>query len=47
ITTHSGMPVSLNEIKYVGGKGPLLMIGPISGSASSEYDTLVAELTAK
>ncbi|GIQ92475.1 hypothetical protein KIPB_016266, partial [Kipferlia bialata] len=47
ITTHSGMPVSLNEIKYVGGRGPLLKIGPVSGVASPLYDALVAELTAK
>jgi 2-dehydropantoate 2-reductase len=31
ITAHSGMPVSMNEVRYVGGLGPLLVIGPYDG----------------
>jgi 2-dehydropantoate 2-reductase len=31
ITAHSGMSVSMNEVRYVGGLGPLLVISPYEG----------------
>lgn len=31
ITAHSGMPVGMNEVRYVGGLGPFLVIGPFDG----------------
>ncbi len=31
IMVHSGMPVSMKEVRYVGDLGPLLVIGPYDG----------------
>jgi 2-dehydropantoate 2-reductase len=44
ITAHSGMPVSMNEVRYVGGLGPLLVIGPLDGVRRPPFETLVSEL---
>ncbi|HSH68485.1 MAG TPA: 2-dehydropantoate 2-reductase N-terminal domain-containing protein, partial [Deferrisomatales bacterium] len=37
ITAHSGMPVGMNEIRYVGGLGPLLVIGPYDGTPRAPF----------
>ncbi len=44
ITAHSGMPVGMNEVRYVGGLGPLLVIGPFDGNRRPGFDRLVAAL---
>ncbi|GAB4283114.1 MAG: 2-dehydropantoate 2-reductase [Deferrisomatales bacterium] len=44
ITAHSGMPVGMNEVRYVGGLGPLLVIGPYDGVRRPAFDALVARL---
>ncbi|GAB4249248.1 MULTISPECIES: ketopantoate reductase family protein [Deferrisoma] len=44
ITAHSGMPVGMNEVRYVGGLGPLLVIGPFDGVRRPGFERLVAEL---
>ena len=41
ITAHSGMPISMNEVKYVGGLGPLLVIGPYDGVSRPEFENMV------
>jgi 2-dehydropantoate 2-reductase len=41
ITAHSGMPVSMNEVRYVGGLGPLLVIGPFDGKIRSGFEKMV------
>jgi 2-dehydropantoate 2-reductase len=41
ITAHSGMAVSMNEIRYVGGLGPLLVIGPYDGVIRPGFEKLV------
>lgn len=41
ITAHSGMPVSMNEVRYVGGLGPLLVIGPYDGVSRPGFDAMV------
>lgn len=46
ITAHSGMPVGLNEVRYVGGLGPLLVIGPYDGVRRPAFDALIAKLEA-
>jgi 2-dehydropantoate 2-reductase len=43
ITAHSGMPVSMNEVRYVGGLGPLLVIGPYDGVARPGFEKMVRE----
>jgi 2-dehydropantoate 2-reductase len=43
ITAHSGMPVSLNEVRYVGGLGPLLVIGPYDGVSRQGFEKMVGE----
>ena len=42
ITAHSGMPVSINEVRYVGGLGPLLVIGPYDGVSRPGFENMVA-----
>jgi len=42
ITAHSGMPVSMNEVRYVGGLGPLLVIGPYDGVVRPGFERMVA-----
>lgn len=44
ITAHSGMPVGMNEIRYVGGLGPLLVIGPYDGVSRPGFENLVVQL---
>ncbi|MEW6487259.1 MAG: 2-dehydropantoate 2-reductase [Thermodesulfobacteriota bacterium] len=44
ITAHSGMPVGMNEVRYVGGLGPLLVIGPYDGVARPGFGRLVEAL---
>ncbi len=44
ITAHSGMPVGMNEVRYVGGLGPLLVIGPFDGNRRPGFERLVAAL---
>jgi 2-dehydropantoate 2-reductase len=44
ITAHSGMPVSMNEVRYVGGLGPLLVIGPYDGVTRPGFEKLVGQL---
>ncbi len=44
ITAHSGMPVGMNEVRYVGGLGPLLVIGPYDGVRRPGFEGLVAAL---
>ncbi|MDF1553797.1 MAG: 2-dehydropantoate 2-reductase [Deferrisomatales bacterium] len=44
ITAHSGMPVGMNEIRYVGGLGPLLVIGPYDGVVRPEFQGVVSRL---
>jgi 2-dehydropantoate 2-reductase len=41
ITAHSGMPVSMNEVRYVGGLGPLLVIGPFDGVVRPGFEKMV------
>ncbi|MHB8767066.1 MAG: ketopantoate reductase family protein [Deferrisomatales bacterium] len=41
ITAHSGMPVGMNEVRYVGGLGPLLVIGPYDGRRRPAFEALV------
>ncbi len=43
ITAHSGMPVSMNEVRYVGGLGPLLVIGPFDGVSRPGFEKMVAQ----
>jgi 2-dehydropantoate 2-reductase len=43
ITAHSGMPVSMNEVRYVGGLGPLLVIGPYDGIFRPEFEHMVEQ----
>ena len=44
ITAHSGMPVGMNEIRYVGGLGPLLVIGPYDGVVRPGFERVVSRL---
>lgn len=44
ITAHSGMPVGMNEVRYVGGLGPLLVIGPYDGVERPGFGRLVEAL---
>ena len=44
ITAHSGMPVGMNEVRYVGGLGPLLVIGPYDGVRRPAFERLVGDL---
>ena len=46
ITAHSGMPVSMNEVRYVGGLGPLLVIGPYDGVSRPGFENMVEEFQA-
>jgi 2-dehydropantoate 2-reductase len=46
ITAHSGMPVSINEVRYVGGLGPLLVIGPYDGVSRPGFENMVAQFQA-
>jgi 2-dehydropantoate 2-reductase len=46
ITAHSGMPVAMNEVRYVGGLGPLLVIGPFDGVRRPSFDRFVTALQA-
>jgi 2-dehydropantoate 2-reductase len=46
ITAHSGMPVSMNEVRYVGGFGPLLVIGPYDGVSRPGFNNMVAQFKA-
>ena len=46
ITAHSGMPVSMNEVRYVGGLGPLLVIGPYDGVVRPGFETMVGQFQA-
>jgi 2-dehydropantoate 2-reductase len=46
ITAHSGMPVSMNEVRYVGGLGPLLVIGPYDGVFRPGFKTMVEQFQA-
>ncbi|GAB6909227.1 hypothetical protein JCM12296A_50680 [Desulfosarcina cetonica] len=41
ITAHSGMPISMNEVRYVGGLGPLLVIGPYDGVVRPVFENMV------
>ena len=43
ITAHSGMPVSMNEVRYVGGLGPLLVIGPYDGVFRSGFEDMIKQ----
>ncbi len=43
ITAHSGMPVSMNEVRYVGGLGPLLVIGPYDGVVRPTFEKMVMQ----
>ena len=43
ITAHSGMPVSMNEVRYVGGLGPLLVIGPYDGVFRPGFENMVGQ----
>jgi len=44
ITAHSGMPVGMNEVRYVGGLGPLLVIGPYDGVERPSFVDFVDRL---
>lgn len=44
ITAHSGMGVGLNEVRYVGGLGALLTVGPFAGEAPETFRLLVDKL---
>lgn len=46
ITAHSGMPVSMNEVRYIGGLGPLLVIGPYDGVSRSGFENMVERFQA-
>jgi 2-dehydropantoate 2-reductase len=46
ITAHSGMPVSMNEVRYVGGLGPLLVIGPYDGISRPGFEKMVERFQA-
>ncbi|CAB1071124.1 2-dehydropantoate 2-reductase (EC [Olavius algarvensis Delta 1 endosymbiont] len=46
ITAHSGMPVSMNEVRYVGGLGPLLVIGPFDGVSRPGFNNMVEQFQA-
>ncbi len=46
ITAHSGMAVGMNEVRYVGGLGPLLVIGPYDGVRRPGFEGLVGALGA-
>jgi 2-dehydropantoate 2-reductase len=46
ITAHSGMPVSMNEVRYVGGLGPLLVIGPHDGVSRPGFEKMVEQFQA-
>ena len=46
ITAHSGMPVSMNEVRYVGGLGPLLVIGPYDGVPRQGFKNMVEQFQA-
>ena len=46
ITAHSGMPVSMNEVRYVGGLGPLLVIGPYDGVSRPGFKNMVEQFQA-
>jgi 2-dehydropantoate 2-reductase len=46
ITAHSGMPVSMNEVRYVGGLGPLLVIGPYDGISRPGFEDMVEQFKA-
>ena len=46
ITAHSGMPVRMNEVRYVGGLGPLLVIGPYDGVSRPEFKRMVEQFQA-
>jgi 2-dehydropantoate 2-reductase len=43
ITAHSGMPVNMNEVRYVGGLGPLLVIGPYDGVFRPGFKNMVEQ----
>jgi 2-dehydropantoate 2-reductase len=44
ITAHSGMPVKANVIRYVGGYGPLLMIGKYDRQPDERFWEIIDEL---
>ncbi len=44
ITAHSGMPVKANVIRYVGGYGPLLMIGKYDKQPDDRFWEIINEL---
>jgi len=44
ITAHSGMPVKANVIRYVGGYGPLLIIGKYDKNPNDRFWEIVEEL---
>jgi len=46
ITAHSGMPVSMNEVRYIGGLGPLLVIGPYDGISRPGFKNMVEQFQA-
>ena len=46
ITAHSGMPVTMNEVRYVGGLGPLLVIGPYDGVSRPGFENMVEQFQA-
>ncbi len=46
ITAHSGMPMSMNEVRYVGGLGPLLVIGPYDGVSRPGFKNMVERFQA-
>ena len=46
ITAHSGMPVNMNEVRYVGGLGPLLVIGPYDGVFRPGFKNMVEQFHA-
>ncbi len=46
ITAHSGMPVGMNEVRYVGGLGPLLVVGPYDGVRRPPFERLLGAFTA-
>lgn len=43
ITAHSGMPVGMNEVRYVGGLGPLLVIGPYDGMSRPSLERVIED----
>lgn len=44
ITAHSGMPVGMNEVRYVGGLGALLVIGPYDRVRRPGFERLMGRL---